>query len=152
MSSLEALSRRVRQCMARTYLHPLAAPAPGARCPRPWVGRDGLRIPRAADVRRLPWELGFLQLLLEVYGLSVREVTVVQVPTALAEVEHANGVRSASRYALYRRMLASGEPVPPVLVERRGPRWFIWDGNHRTHAARDVGVPLLVGIARRGPP
>lgn len=151
MSSLEALSRRVRQSMARTHLHPLATSGavPGGTAPRPWAGKDGLRIPRAADARRLDWELRFLQLLLEVYGLSAHQAQVVRVPAALEAVEHANGVKSPSRYALYRRMLAAGEPVPPILVEHRGDRWFIWDGNHRTHAARDAGVPFLVGIARR---
>lgn len=132
--------------MARTYEHPLVATSPA---PRPWVCRDGLRIPRAADGLRPEWELRFLELLLGAWSLRPGDVRVVRVPTALHAVEHANGVRSAARHALYKRMLASGEPVPPIAVERRGARWFIWDGNHRTFAARDVGVPFLVGLERR---
>lgn len=149
MSSLDALARRVRRAMANEYDISLADKTRAISTPRPWLSRDGLRIPRAADVGRLEWELRFLELLLDAYGLSAAGVQVVRVPTALRQVEHANGVRSQARYGLYTRMLAAGEPVPPILVERRGGRWFIWDGNHRTHAAREVGVPFLVGLTRR---
>lgn len=145
MSSLEALARRVRRGMAQTFQVSLST----GRSVRPWVGRDGLRIPRARDARREAWELGFLELLLGAYGVESTQVRVVQVPTALQRVEHANGVRSPARFGLYLRMLSAGEPVPPIFVERTGARWFIRDGNHRTHAAREAGVPFLVGLTPR---
>ena len=151
MPSLEAFSRRVRFAMARTFQFPITGSdvRSPSRAPRPWMGKDGLKIPRAADPLRLTWELRFLELLLETYRVSLQEVRVVRVRTSLSRVEHANGVRSQARFVLYRNMLAAGEPVPPLFVERRGERWFIRDGNHRTHAAREAGIPWLVGIARR---
>lgn len=113
--------------------------------PEPWS--DGsIRIPRAADPARLSYDRRFIHDVLAYFAPNAPAVAVVSVPTDVDRVVHANGVRNHDRYELYRTMLSAGEPVPPIFVERLGDRYFVRDGNHRTHAARAAGISQLVGL------
>ena len=67
-------------------------------------------------------------------------------PTDASRVVHRNPVRNLDRFAMYAAILQAGEPVPPILVDPLGDNFYISDGNHRTFAARQVGVEWLAGL------
>jgi hypothetical protein len=111
----------------------------------PWT--DGrIRIPRAGAPEREAYERRFVSEVLAWFAPHATAVRALAVPTDEARVIHANGIRNHARYELYVAMLEAGEPVPPIFVERRGGLFHIRDGNHRTYAARRVGVRELVAL------
>lgn len=118
-------------------------------CPSTRWSDGRIAIPRAGDPARVDWDRRFVEAVLAYFGTASSRYEAVVVPTSEAVVVHANGVRNYDRYDLYRAILGAGEPAPPIYVEPLGASFYIKDGNHRTYAARAVGVTHLVGICAR---
>jgi len=127
-----------------THLHPVPI-RPVAPVPAPWK-EGNLHLPAAGDVARVAWDIQFIRDTIKHFNPGARLARIVVVSTEASRVVHGNGIRNYDRYEMYRSMLGAGEPVPPILVEPNGDQWRIPDGNHRTHAARSLGVPALLGL------
>jgi hypothetical protein len=145
-STLESLLVRAHEQMRHTF--PTAGIIAGGQPAEPWTD-SRIRIPRATDRARRDYDLRFIAETVTCFAPHAEDFEVVVVPTNETQVVHANGIRNHDRYDLYRAMLSAGEPVPPIYVERLGARFYIRDGNHRTFAARAVGVPCLIGLLAR---
>ena len=71
----------------------------------------------------------------------------MRIEVSVADLVMTNPVANRARHGMYSRILAAGEAVPPLVVEElAGGKLRVVDGNHRTQAARDVGVSRLVAF------
>jgi hypothetical protein len=124
-----------------------------------WKSSDGLTIPRAGTPERTAWDQRYLQALADRYtGGDTSKLRQVKVPMDQAKPGHyvgdKPGLYPRYRVPMYRKMLAAGDQLPPVFVERQGPSkniFSIIDGNARHKAATLHGkTKELIGYERIG--
>lgn len=101
--------------------------------------KDGIRIPVHGSRERKDWNKRMVEKIKETWGylgeMRGRTLDIGQLDT----MGSGNPVRNHDRYKLYRRMLASGDKLPPIVVRRNGLKYDILDGSHRVKAAQDHG-------------
>jgi 8-oxo-dGTP diphosphatase len=113
-----------------------------------WRSKDGLRLPKLGTTGRKKWDKDFHSRLVEVFGNGDhRRLKPVTIPVTEQLSGHSVGLAigqgGRNRIPLYRRMLAGGDKLPPLVVRRNGLGWHVVDGNARAHAALKQGVPHL---------
>lgn len=118
---------------------------------REWRAKDGLRVPSINDPARQPWDKAYHQKLVETFGNGdAKRLRPVKVPVT----EHLSGhfvqgpvgPGGRDRRGFYKRMLAGGDKLPPIVVRRMGQGWHVVDGNARVHAALAHGLPELEAV------
>lgn len=110
-----------------------------------WRSSEGLRIPKGGTAERQAWDDQYKQKIADRYaGGDIKKLKPVKVPVKESAYGHfvpdkaTNMARN--RVPLYSRMLAAGDAVPPVFVQRLGNNVFrILDGNARLKAALQSG-------------
>lgn len=107
-----------------------------------WESADGLRIPKSSSPDRKRWNQAFMEKLKSVFDVAP---TTVKVP--VAALIQRNPPVNRDRLDFYTNMLAAGDELPPIVVERHGPdQWYVVDGNHRMNAAKLKGHKELDAV------
>jgi hypothetical protein len=116
-----------------------------------WISKgDGLKIPHHTDPARKDWDKAYKNLLVNAFGngdpTRLRPVTIPVLESNLGHyVREQEGYGGRNRVPLYTRMLAGGDRVPPIVVQKNGLGWRVVDGNARMTAALKNGVTHLKG-------
>lgn len=129
---------------------PMAKADPNFVERNPYRG-NALRIPKYGTKSRKKWDADYLQAIAHLFaGGDVSRLRPVQVPTDT--VTGVNMPANKSRLALYKRMLAAKDRLPPVVVKKMGSGYHLLDGNHRQAAAQHAKLSLLNAVEVVDPP
>jgi len=129
-----------------------AQPSPGeeskvlAKRAKSFKSKDGVSIPASGGDERRSYDKKFVAGIKESFG-HLGEMKARTIPIAdIAHESSGNRVVNKHRYNLYRRMLAAGDRLPPIVVRRGGLKYNVIDGSHRIAAALDHGQSQLHAI------
>jgi 8-oxo-dGTP pyrophosphatase MutT (NUDIX family) len=104
-----------------------------------WKAKDGLRIPVRDSPDRIDWDRRYKDVLKSSFdGYELQPVQI-----EVTKLSGLNGICNKPRLALYTKMAKSGDPLPPIVIQRSGNGYNVIDGNHRLQAANDTGLTLL---------
>lgn len=122
---------------------------------RYFMSKDGIRIPVNGTPERREWNRKYMQGIAGAFaGGNLKGLRSVHVPVDEPSLSGGNMALNKDRLRLYRRMLAAGDRLPPVVVQPSGTGWRLLDGNHRLEAAKALGIKRLhaveVGVAGEG--
>lgn len=110
-----------------------------------WKSRDGLKIPKHGTEERAAWNDGFHGVVARVFaGGDASRLKPVKIP--ITPNMGSNMPVNKDRLRLYSRMVADGDPLPPVVVRRNGQSYDLVDGNHRLAAAQAHGRTHLEAL------
>ncbi len=112
-----------------------------------WESADGLTIPKHGTPARGRWDKAFMGRVREVFPTTGRRT--IKVP--VASLDQRNPPVNGARLEMYSQM-AAADKLPPIVVERRGQRWYVVDGNHRMNAAKQQGLTHLDAVELQAPP
>lgn len=120
-----------------------------------FMSRDGIRIPVNGTPARREWNRKYMQGVADAFSQgNLGGLRSIQVPVDEPSLQGSNMAVNKDRLRLYRRMLAAGDRLPPVVVQKSNQGWRLLDGNHRLEAARALGHKRLhaveVGVAEEG--
>ena len=111
-----------------------------------WKSSDGLIIPKGGTPERQEWDTRYRAKLVDRFANGDKsKLTPVKIPVNEHSFGHyvpgEAGAKNLDRYRvpMYQKMLAGGDKLPPLLVQRAGQGWKVIDGNARLKAALQHG-------------
>jgi minimal CRISPR polymerase domain/ParB-like nuclease domain len=106
-----------------------------------------VEIPGREHPNRGSYDQGYLNAIASHYTKGdVKALKPLRVPVASLSGGNSAGAVNKDRLALYRKILAAGDEVPPVVVQRAGEGYRLLDGTHRAAAAQAQGVEDLPAV------
>lgn len=131
-----------------THIHSMAK----AEKAQYFMSKDGIRIPVNGTPERREWNRKYMQGIAGAFaGGNLGRLRSIKVPVDEPTLSGSNMAVNKDRLRLYKRMLAAGDRLPPVVVQKSNQGWRLLDGNHRLEAARALGHKQLhaveVGVA-----
>ncbi len=104
-------------------------------------GAERVSIPGKDHPDRAKYDQAYLDSIRHHHGHGLTPTVV-----GTEELDHEPEVHSKTRFDLYRKMFRAGERLPPIVVQRKGKRYQVLDGNHKVHAARAEGGGKLDAV------
>jgi hypothetical protein len=109
-----------------------------------WQTMYDIKIPYFGTPERKQWDQAYKKALVDTFANGDHKRLVpVKVPLSQISGSHFVGSfhigRNADRRPMYKRMAASGDPLPPGVFRRNGSSWTVIDGNNRAEALRAAG-------------
>ncbi len=99
--------------------------------------KDGIVIPAKYHPARRAYDKAHVERVSQAFGHNMDiKPRMVQMKD-LATMSSGNMAVNKSRYNLYRRMLAAGDRLPPIVIRKNGIKYDIIDGSHRVQATLD---------------
>ncbi len=110
---------------------------------------DGIKIPAKYHPARRAYDKAHVEKVSQAFGQNMDIKPRMVQMSDLATASSGNMVINKSRYNLYRRMLAAGDRLPPIVIRKNGMKYDIIDGSHRVSAVLDhnghgVNIPQKV--------
>lgn len=109
-----------------------------------WRAKDGLKIPTQNNPQRLIWDEKYRDLITQTFVKN--DENVLDCYVRIADVGGYNTANNKTRIELYKKMLASGEELPPVVLRYDEHGLSLLDGNHRQEAAKQIGTEYIKAV------